>query len=399
MLATADVVPAEIDELDQEQRDALDACVIAAMTWCSPEGNARARARLLMECHGRYMRACGVFGKAASFPEFLDRLRNNPVGELLPGPGSSSKIWDTRLLEDDGTAAPVLTRLAMEASEQAQKVPGTGADLRHVRSVLRALGKLPPGARLSRISAEAVQHAVFQALQQAGFEAYTEGRGVLVTTPVMLRRALAQHRHLVDLGVYTVISPMRQFAGWWAACPFCKWTMRAVPRGRDGANLMCEDPRHAERGARFVMSSDSGQWRLDPAGGEVREVPELWPVEGHVALSYGPWQWIVMPGLLEMELKELAEAVGAHVRLWPYGDSYDLHIKKNGIHWHVDVKTWADPQGIAERMRADPEGCSGLIVVIPEHLGGYTGVLARVLGRYGARVMTDVSLIREVSSA
>ncbi|MFJ1562595.1 pPIWI_RE_Y domain-containing protein [Streptomyces mirabilis] len=291
------------------------------MTWCSPEGDARARARLLMECHGRYMRACGVFGKAASFPDFLDRLCKDPVGELLPGPGSWSKIWDTRLLEDDGTATPVLTRLAMEASEQAQDVPGMGADLRHVRSVLRALGKLPPGARLSRITAEAVQHAVFRALQQAGFEVYTQSRGVLITTPVMARRALARHGYLVDLGVYTAISPMRQFAGWWAPCPFCKWTMRAVPRGRHAAELLCEDARHAERGARFRMSSREGQWRLDPAGGEIREAPELRPVEGHVALSYGLWQWIVMPGLLEIELKELAEAAGAGVRLWPYGDS------------------------------------------------------------------------------
>ncbi|MFJ1562294.1 restriction endonuclease-related protein [Streptomyces mirabilis] len=79
--------------------------------------------------------------------------------------------------------------------------------------------------------------------------------------------------------------------------------------------------------------------------------------------------------------------------------TYDLHITKNGVVWRVDVKTWADPQGIAERMREDPEGCAGLIVVIPEHLGGYTGVLARVLGRYGARVMTDLSLIGEVRAA
>ncbi|MEU0689847.1 hypothetical protein [Streptomyces uncialis] len=398
MLATADVVPAEIAELDQEQRDALDACVIAAMTWCSPGGDARSRARLLMECHGRYMRACGVFGKGAAFPDFLDRLRKDPVGELLPGPGSWSKIWELRLLEDDGTAAPVLARLAMEASEQAQEVPGMGADLRHVRSVLRALGKLPAGARLSRISAEAVQHAVFRALQRAGFEMYTRGREVLVTEPVMARRALARHGYLVDLGVYTAISPMRQFAGWWAPCPFCQWTMRAVPRGRHAADLLCEDVRHAQRGARFRMSFSKGQWRLDPAG-DMRDAPELRPVESQVALSYGLWQWIVVPGLLEIELKELAEAEGATVRLWPYGDSYDLHIAKNGAVWRVDVKTWADPQGIAEQMRQDPEGCSGLIVVIPEHLRGYTGVLTRVLGRYGARVITDLSLIGEVSAA
>ncbi|MFD8384957.1 hypothetical protein ACFV2X_41650 [Streptomyces sp. NPDC059679] len=392
-------MPAEVDELDPGQRIALEACVIAAITWCTPEGEARARARLLMECHGRFTRAWGVHGKGASFSDFLERLCKAPVGELLPGPGSWSKLWDVRLLEDDGTATPVLTRLAMEASEQAQEVPGMGADLRHLHSVLRALGKLPTGARLSRITAEAVQHAVFRALQQAGFAAYTEGRKTLVTRPVMARRALARHAHLVDLGVYTAISPMRQFAGWWASCPFCQWTLRAVPRGRHAADLRCEDSRHVERGARFRMSLQDGQWRLAPAGGEIRAMPKLQPVEGHVALSYGLWQWIVLPGLLEIELKERAEKARAHVRLWPYGDSYDLHITKNGITWRVDVKTWADPQGIAERMREDPEGCAGLIVVIPEHLGGYTGLLARALGPHGARVMTDVSLIGEVSAA
>ncbi|MEB8342567.1 restriction endonuclease-related protein [Streptomyces endophyticus] len=398
MLAT-DAVPAEMEELDPDQRTALDALVIAAIAWCSPEGQARARARLLMECHGRFERACGASGKGASFPDFLDRLAKAPVGELLPGPTSRSKLWNARLLEDDGSAAPILTRLAMEASEQDQQVPGTGADLRHLHSVLRALGKLPSGTRLSRITAEAVQHAVFRALQQAGFTAYTEGRHALITQPVLARRALARHTQLVDLGVYTAISPMRQFAGWWAPCPFCRWTMRAVPRGRHAADLSCEDIRHTERGARFRMALQEGQWRLTPAGGEIREAPQLRPVEGQVALSYGLWQWIVLPGLLEVELKHRAEKAGAHVHLWPYGDSYDLHITKNGVTWRVDVKTWADPQGIAERMREDPEGCAGLIVVIPEHLGGYVGVLARVLGPHGARVLTDVSLIAEVSTA
>ncbi|MBL3668421.1 hypothetical protein JL475_20980 [Streptomyces sp. M2CJ-2] len=399
MLTAADVVPGEIEELDPEQREALDACVIAAMTWCAPEGDVRARVRLLMECHGRYMRACGVSSEAASFPDFLKRLRRAPVGGLLPGPGSWPRIYDARLLEDDGTATAVLTRLVIEASERAQEVPGMGADLRHVHSVLRALGKLPAGARLSRITAEAVQYAVFRALQEAGFAAYTQSREALITSPAMPRRTLARHTHLVDIGLYTAISPMRQFAGWWAPCPLCRWTMRAVPKGRYAAELLCEDARHVERGARFRMSSRDGQWRLEPSGGEIRDVPELRPVEGHVALSYGLWQWIVVPGLLEIELKDLAEKAGAQVRLWPYGDSYDLHITKNGVTWRVDVKTWADPQGIAEQMREDPEGCSGLTLVIPEHLSGYTGVLTRVLGPHGARVITDVALIGEVIAA
>ncbi|MFE3375811.1 restriction endonuclease-related protein [Streptomyces anulatus] len=399
MFAAADVVSGEMDELDQEQREALDACVIAAMTWCAPEGDVRARMRLLMECHGRYVRACGIFGEAASFPDFLDRLRHAPVGDLLPGSGSWSQIYNERLLEDDGTATAVLIRLVMEASEKAQEVPGMGADLRHVHSVLRALGKLPVGTRLSRITAEAVQHAVFRALLDAGFAAYTQGRETLILSPAMARRALARHAHLVDLGVYTAVSPMRQFAGWWAPCPLCRWTMRAIPKGRHTAELLCEDVRHVERGARFRMSSQDGHWRLEPCGGEIRDAPELLPVEGHIALSYGLWQWIVVPGLLEIELKDLAEAAGAEVRLWPFGDSYDLHIAKNGVTWRVDVKTWADPQGIAEQMRNDPEGCSGLILVIPEHLSGYKGVLARVLGPLGARVITDVALINEVIAA
>jgi hypothetical protein len=50
-------------------------------------------------------------------------------------------------------------------------------------------------------------------------------------------------------------------------------------------------------------------------------------------------------------------------------------------------------------MRADPEGCSGLTVVIPEHLRGYTAVLNRVLGPFGARVITDLDLIAEVRAA
>ncbi|WP_282697747.1 hypothetical protein [Streptomyces sp. CC208A] len=397
-MLTLDAAAAEISSLEQRQRDALEACVIAAMALCAAEGEVRDRTRLVMECYGRYMRAWGEWEPAVPFGVFLESLRTDPVGDLLPEPAGRSPYWSLRLLEGDGSATPALTRLAMEASDHALNVPGLSSDVRHLHSVLRALGKLPAGARLSRITAEAVQHAVFRALQQAGFAAYTEGREVLVTQPVLQRRALSRHVHLTELGAYTVIPPVRQFAGWWAPCPVCNWTMRATPKGRRRAELACEDERHRQRGARFSMVQEDGEWRLKPLG-ELRQTPELKPVEGWVALSYGLWQWITVPGLLEIEVKALAEEAGAQARLWPYGDSYDVHITKNGRTWRVDVKTWADPQGIAQQLREDPDGCDKLVLVIPEHLRGYIGVLNRVLRRLGARVITDVDLIAEVQTA
>jgi hypothetical protein len=389
----------ELDEdLDERQRAALDACVIAAVTLCAVEGEAGDRISLVMQCHGRLVRAWGPGQNAPTFAEFTELLGSGPVGRLLPGPARSSQVWGLRLVAADGSAAPGLAGLALDAGEQALSAPGIGVEAAHLYSVLRAVGKIPAGAGLARITAEAVQHAVFRAMLAAGFDAYTLGREALVRSPVMGRRDVARMAQLAGLGVYTEIATMRQFAGLWARCPVCRWTMRATPRGPAKAEFACEDVRHQQRGCRFLAVRTGTGWTMRPLG-ERRDVPQLLPVDGWVALSYGLWQWITIPGLLEVELKDLAEACGAAVRLWPFGDTYDLHITKGTRIWKVDVKTWADPQGIAARLREEGEDCRGLCIVIPEHLRGYVGVLARALAPLGARALTDQDLIDEVRAA
>ncbi|MFD6133275.1 hypothetical protein ACFWC2_28870 [Streptomyces diastaticus] len=392
---------AAVQELDGDQRAALDACVVAALALSSAEGEAQARMRLLMECHGRYVRSFGVLEQAPSYGVFVRRLRGSRVADLLPGRPKRSVLGKLWLLNDDGVPSSALDRLAVEASDHGHQAPGIGADIRHLHSLLRAVGMLPVSTGLSRISGETVQHAVFRSLRAAGFEAYTRGREAMVRTPVLTRRILSRNTALVELGAYTGISPTRQFGGLWAACPMCGWTMRATYRPNGVVEVECEDERHSLLGARYRAEPTAVEgWSLAPCG-ELRTVPELLPVEGYVALPYALWLWVTLPGLLEVELRNRLVALGAEVRLWPFGDAYDLHVTRPGCSraWRVDVKTWADPYGLAQKLREEPERPGGLCFVVPEHLRGYLPLLRRVVRGGGARVLTDADLVAEVERA
>ena len=389
-----------VQELDADQRAALDACVVAALALSSNEGEARGRARLLMECHGRYVQSFGVIDPAPVFKVFLERLRCGKVADLLPRRPRQSVLGELRLLDADGAPSSALNRMAVEAAEHGHQAPGIGADIRHLHSLLRAVGMLSESAGLARISGETVQHAVFRGLRAAGFEAYTQGREAMVRTPVLTRRELSRNAALTELGAYTGISPTRQFGGVWAACPMCGWTMRATYRSSGSVDLECEDERHSLLGARYRAEPVGDGWRLAPCG-ELRTVPELVPVEGRVALPYALWLWVTLPGLLEVELRDRLVAIGALVRLWPFGDAYDLHVTVPGcsVVWRVDVKTWADPYGLAQALREAPEGPGSLCFVVPEHLRGYLPVLRRGVLGSDARVLTDTDLLAEVRRA
>lgn len=390
-----------VQELDGDQRAALDACVVAALVLSSSEGEAQGRMRLLMECHGRYVRSFGVLEQAPSYEVFAHRLRGSRVAELLPGRPKESVLGKLWLLDDEGMPSSALHRLAVEASEHGHQAPGIGADIRHLHSLLRAVGMLPVNSGLSRISGETVQHAIFRALRSAGFEAYTRGREAMVRTPVLTRRALSRSTALVELSAYIGISPTRQFGGLWAACPMCRWTMRATFRPNGVVDVECEDERHSRLGAQYRAEPTAAEgWDLVPCG-ELRAVPEMLPVEGYVALPYALWLWVTLPGLLEVELRDRLVALGAEVRLWPFGDAYDLHVTRSGRSraWRVDVKTWADPYGLAEKLREDPEGPGELCFVVPEHLRGYLPLLRRVVRGSEARVLTDGDLVAEVKRA
>ncbi|MFD0228134.1 hypothetical protein ACWGPD_09740 [Streptomyces hirsutus] len=223
-----DAAAVAVRELDADQRTALDVCVVAALALSSVEGEAGARARLLMECHGRYVRSFGVLDPAPPYKAFLKRLRGSRVADLLPRGPRESALGELWLLDDDGAPSSALNRIAVEAAEHGHQAPGIGADIRHLHSLLRAVGMLPESAGMSRISGETVQHAVFRTLSAAGCEAYTQGREAMVRTPVLSRRELSRNAALTELGAYADISPTRQFGGLCAACPMCRWTMRAA---------------------------------------------------------------------------------------------------------------------------------------------------------------------------
>lgn len=366
-----------VDEVMSERQLAcLDACVVAAVALSGTDDCVENRAHRVMECHERLVYAWGPTRRAPDFSEFVHLLMTGSVGELVPDSEQLGDVASQRFLAGDGTASAWLTELALGAADDSPNASGLGTDVRHLRSVLRALQRVPEGSALAKITAEAVQHAVFMVLSEKGSAPYSAGRKALVRTPVARRRGMPEH--LVELGVYRDISVTRQFAGRWMACPFCNWTMRVTPRGPGKAEFSCEDRNHLDRGARFLAVNDESGWRVTSLG-DLGAVPQMEPTEGRVALSFGLWRWITMPGLLELDLYEQASALGADVELWPHTDAYDLHIVKTSgateTTWRVDVKTWGDAQGIAPRMMKDPDGLKGLCVVVPLYQEGYLPVL------------------------
>ncbi|MFD4316460.1 MULTISPECIES: hypothetical protein [Streptomyces] len=385
-------------ELSAPQRLALEACVIAASNLSTAEGEARAKLDVLLESHGRYLRAHGPGAGALRFGAFRRGL-SGPLEKLLPGGRVPKDLQGLTLLDAEGRASAALLQLAFEELPLGS-ASGLDVDVQHLRSVMRAVSKYRPGTPLARLSPEIVQHSLVMALMAAGQEQYVAGRERLILAPVQKRRAVARLPQVLrQLCVYTEIPADRSFLGWCARCPFCQWTMHAFPDRDGGATFRCAWQEHRDRGAEFGMLITNARPRLTFSGELRVNLPQPLLAEEHLALSYGLWLWITLPGLFEVALRDKLLGLGADVELWPFGDAYDLHVTKGGQTWRLDAKVWKDTHGLAESLRAKETSVPRMFIVIPDHLKSYVGLLEGIVGPLGWHVLTEGQLLAQVAAA
>ncbi|QUW78564.1 hypothetical protein SMIR_05005 [Streptomyces mirabilis] len=372
--------------------------MVAAATLSTAEGEARAKLSVLFECHGRYLRAYGPGAGALRFGEFRRGL-SGPLEELLPGSRIPKDLQGLQLLDEEGRASAALLQLAFEELPLGS-APGLDVDIQHLRSVMRAVSKYRPGTALHRLSPEIVQHCLVMALMAAGQDQYVAGRERLILAPVQKRRAVARLPHVLrQLGVYAEIPADRSFLGWCARCPFCQWTMHAFPDRDGGAAFRCAWQEHRDRGAEFGMRVTDAGPRLAYSGELRVNLPQPLLAEEHLALSYGLWLWITLPGLFEVALRDKLIDLGADVELWPFGDAYDLHVTKGGLTWRLDAKVWKDTHGLAESLRAKEASVPRMFIVIPDHLKGFVQLLEGIVGPLGWKVLTEGRLLTQVAAA
>src|SRR5574341_312555 len=387
--------PARIDPADARVR-AVRACALAAAAVADRSLTPARRAAVLMQCHGEVMAAHGP----GSFPSFAAFRRGlfGPLERLLPGAAAGVELSVT-LLGDGGGLHPVARELALESSTNLNaEASELTAEVRQLSEVFQAVARAGTAGGAVRVLAEAVQHAVFQALRQQGSKGYTAGRERLVRQPVLLLTSLRRDATLASLDIYAPIPRWRQVDGWWAPCPRCGWPL-TVDRVRDEVILSCLLVEHRrDLGADYTLHVDGTNLALRPRR-DTLDVPELLPTVGYRAGPFPVWRYITFPGLLELQLYDELTKFGATVELWPSTDLYDLDVRAGTrLHRKVDVKVWASAHDLATALAAEEEHPADTIVV-PDHQLGFVPFLERALRPAGLTVWTASTLLGKASAA
>jgi hypothetical protein len=368
---------------------ALRACALAAAAQADPALSPARRAQVLMQCHGELMIAHGP----ARFPHFGDFRRGlyGPLEDLLPG--TDGVPLDLTLLAEDGGLHPAARDLALESSTGLDcEAQGIAEELHQLASVLQAARRAGWNGGSKQVLAESVQHAVFHALRDSGPDGYVEGREALVRTPVLPIKRLRSRHSLSSLEIYGPIPRWRQVDGWWAACPRCQWPM-TVERVRGQTILSCPLLQHRrDHGADYLVELAGTTPTLRPRR-DALDVPELKPVEGHVAVPFPVWRYITIPGLLELDLHDELTRAGVAVDLWPFTDLYDLDVRAGTrFHRKVDVKVWASMHDLATALGQDTEHAADTIV-IPSEQAPFVPFLRPLLRAVGLTVWTADTLL------
>jgi len=92
-----------------------------------------------------------------------------------------------------------------------------------------------------------------------------------------------------------------------------------------------------------------------PRRGQPRVGRTLPVVEGVRWLASPMRVFVASPGLAEVRLRDRLVVDGVNVDMWPDVDAYDLRLRfADGMSWAVDVKDWANPFLLGQRVRPVP---------------------------------------------
>ena len=325
----------------------LAAGVAAAAAWTeTTRGEVRDRqlaVRRLRREHERVLRLVG-----SGIPERPDRfleLLAQPAAEWLPAPFVKPGDEELVLLED-GRLSQAAEMIQLEYRVSEADSFADEAVEQHFASLLFASH-----------DDETYRAARRQLILNA---ALPEDEALLLLTRLRLRR---------DEPLYGPIPASSVMAGCWWQCPFCRWPMRV-----DRTRLSCAFPPHSAAGADYMIESRRGSPVLRPrrTGRGAPEPPAAQPATAYVALVPGIWRFILVPGLVELELEaKIPEVVGgADVTLWPRRDEFDLAVVlPDGRSLTVDVKDWTSASLLrASLLRASETGKRlADVIVVPDY--------------------------------
>lgn len=254
----------------------------------------------------------------------------------------------------------------------------------------------------ARISAEQEERRVYEVLRRLPEKEYARVRGLLVrhASGELTRLRRVWDGMLSQLDLYQPISAWSwcQVRGYWFACPLCRWPMRVGDRSGAVVEVRCEA--HARDGVVYTCNQDrraDRPPRLQPAGAAATAVRATPATADHLALARSTWRYVTLPGLLEVDLREQARALGARVTMWPHKDRYDLKIVLDHRVWKVDAKAWASVTKLGDALKDTEPAEAGLVIVIPDYQRNSRELLQKMIAQCGYRVLTAAGLIAELT--
>lgn len=274
---------------------AVTACCLAARAWASRTDAPGRAVEQVARLYGVLALQDGP-GRHRGLEAFLDGL-HGPLAQLLPP-----------ALHEPGDAEVVLLDSAGALTEDAAELLSE-----HLRLDPGRTGLEGGTDSWQRLHAELVEREVFQALRASGNEdAYRAGRRALIDHPSGHRRVLADAFQALGPRVrpdaYEPLRPTAQTGGWWFACPLCHWPMQVR-----ADRVACAFPPHRAGGANYLLRTAGGATpSLVQLGGCPQQgltVPTASPADEVLAAEFAVWRYIVIPGLVEVQLHDELAAV------------------------------------------------------------------------------------------
>ncbi|MGN9846929.1 restriction endonuclease-related protein [Nonomuraea sp. H19] len=324
---------------------------------------------------GVIMRHCGP-GRGPVIPAELVALLHQPLGTWLP------------------TADPALAELVVldEDDHLTDDTYEVGCDY----TVEVLAGQEDPGERWLpswRVHrAEQVEHTTFQRLIIGTDEDYVVGRRFLV------ENSAGQLLHILDRQTELGLTPLvefgaipqdRQWHGFWWACPVCAWPMSVSPSGI----VRCHFKPH--RATYTLLNGTGKKPLLQPADGSIPPRAAR-PVDGAVCVDESIWRYIVVPGVVEVRLRDRINAIaGVSADLYPCKDLYDIGVRRTteeSWRFTLDVKDFASAAALANKLIEKPIAAGHL--VIPDYRSDQLIELRRLLP--GVAIATETQIQKRI---
>lgn len=181
-------------------------------------------------------------------------------------------------------------------------------------------------------------------------------------------------------------------------CPRCGYPLRRqqVDSGREPFRLSCQSPQCANKGAAVDVWKD-GRCRVGERGSY--EAPPLRDADALVCLRRGIWRYTVLPGLIELELRDrLQRDSDVQVILWPELDAYDLQVETSSQSYQVDVKDWTLPRYSLRRLPPRSPDQPTMYIVVPDDRADHLATLDEADPPPGYHVETMTQFVDRVTS-